>query len=91
MAYPHENCVARSRIENEIDRMRSLIDIVNSSTSRITRHASSFGYFAPPPAQSVNLGCAPQAPTAVAVTLTDVLDELARAIDSNSGALNLFD
>ena len=73
-----------SRIDQAIEVVGSITRTLENSTQRIVMHARSLGYYEPPKD-------AQAAPTAVVTTLSDALDELARAVTRNSDALNLFD
>jgi hypothetical protein len=74
-----------SRIESDIDQVKTMADHVDTITSRIVRHARSLGYFEPPSDAKTN------PPTPVVTTLADALQTLMRAIDHASGSLNVFD
>ena len=80
------SCQAASRIENDTETVRRMTDRIESTTRHIIRHARALGYYEPTP----EMGKA-QAPTAVVATLADALNALDRAIDCNSGSLNVFD
>jgi hypothetical protein len=88
MAYA-ESAVAKdrpvSRIENDTDQLKRMVDRVENITNRVVGHARALGYFQPtPPEKSV-------APTPVVTSLADALNALDRAIDTCSGSLNVFD
>lgn len=74
-----------TRIESDVESLKNLIVVVESTTERIIGHARVLGYFQPPSDAKVS------APTPVVTTLADAVQALARAIDHCSGALNVFD
>jgi hypothetical protein len=74
-----------SRIENDIEALKKITSIVESTTDRIMRHARSLGYFEPPKDSANAL------PSAVIMTLADAIHALDRAVDHCSGSLNVFD
>lgn len=74
-----------SRIENDTEVLKRMIDRIESTTGRIIRHARSLGYYEPTPDNKE------QAPQPVITTLADALGTLDRAIDNCSGSLNVFD
>lgn len=74
-----------SRIESDVEQVKSMTEHVELVTSRIMRHARSLGYFEPP--SDAKAG----APMPVVTTLADALQTLMRAIDRASGSLNVFD
>jgi len=74
-----------SRIDHDIERVKELTRRVNGTTERILMHARSIGYWSDPPSDKINQ------PAAVITTLFDALQELERAVDANSGSLNVFD
>lgn len=76
---------SNSRIENDVETLKTLTRHVEITTERIIRHARSLGYFEPPADPKT------QAPTPVVTTLADALQTLGRAIDHCSGSLNVFD
>jgi len=78
--------ISMSRIDNDIEMVKSMTVRVQTSTDRIVRHAHSLGYFEPSKGTA-----AIDTPRPVTTTLRDALSELERAIETNSGALNLFD
>ena len=75
-----------SRIENDTETVKRMTDRIERTTHRIIRHARALGYYEPTPEVGKE-----QAPTAVVATLADALNALDRAIDCNSGSLNVFD
>lgn len=76
---------SRSRIENDVELLKGMTTIVESTTERIMRHARSLGYFEPPNDPKV------ATPTPVVTSLADALQALDRAINHCAGALNVFD
>jgi hypothetical protein len=74
-----------SRIDNDVEMIKRLVERTESTTQRIIRHARSMGYFELPKDSGQT------APTPVVTTLADALQALDRAIDHCSGALNVFD
>lgn len=74
-----------SRIDNDVESVKSMAARVEITTERIIRNARSLGYFEPPTDAKVS------APTPVITTLADALQALDRAIDHCSGSLNVFD
>jgi hypothetical protein len=74
-----------SRIESDVEMLKSMTSHVESATARIVRHARSLGYFEPPSDAKI------EKPTPVITTLADALQSLSRAIDHCSGSLNVFD
>jgi|HubBroStandDraft_6_1064221.scaffolds.fasta_scaffold00050_92 hypothetical protein len=76
---------SNSRIENDVELVKTMTNQVESTTDRIIRHARSLGYFEPPSDTKAS------APTPVITTLADALLALSRAIDHCSGSLNVFD
>jgi hypothetical protein len=77
--------VDRSRIEADVDLVKSMVTHVEQTTSRIVRHARALGYFEPPSDAKV------ATPMPVITTLADALQALGRALDHCSGSLNVFD
>jgi len=73
-----------SRIDQTIEAVDSMTRTLERSTERIVMHARSLGYYEPPKDAQAT-------PTAVVTTLSDAMEELARAVTRNSDALNLFD
>lgn len=76
---------AMSRIDHDTERVKELTRRLNATTERILMHARSIGYWTDPPSDKVGQ------PAAVITTLFDALQELERAVDANSGSLNVFD
>jgi hypothetical protein len=74
-----------SRIEHDVELLKTLIGTVERTTERVVHHARALGYFEPSPEAKT------QAPTPVITTLADALQALTRAIDHCSGSLNVFD
>lgn len=74
-----------SRIEADVEQMKTMVLHVDSITDRIIRHARSLGYYQPTPQPETT------APTPVVTTLADALQALTRAIDHCSGSLNVFE
>ena len=79
-----ENRVA-SRIEQDVEQVKSMTERVHRTRERVVRHARALGYFEPPADAKVS------APTPVITTMADALRELDQAIEHCSGALNVFD
>ena len=75
-----------SRIESDVERVKTMTEHVSRTTERIVQHARALGYFEPTPDSKLNA-----APTAIVTTLADALQALDRAIDHCSGSLNVFD
>lgn len=76
---------AASRIENDVERVKTMTSRVDIIVAGIVRHARSLGYYEPTPSAGNT------APSAVITTLSDALRELDRALDNGSEALNLFE
>lgn len=74
-----------SRIESDVELVKSMTVRVESSTERVIKNARAMGYFEPPESAKV-LG-----PTPVVTTMAEALQALAHAIDHCSGSLNVFD
>lgn len=74
-----------SRIDNDVNTLKNVVERVETITHRIIRHARTLGYFEPPKDAAVS------APTPVVTTLADALTALDRAVDHCSGSLNVFD
>lgn len=74
-----------SRIEHDVELVKTMTENVERTTERVVRHARTLGYFEPPSGGKVD------APTPVVTTLSDALQALGRAIDHCSGSLNVFD
>lgn len=74
-----------SRIEQDVEEIKRMINSVERTTERIIRHARSLGYYEPTPQPSG------AAPTPIITSLADALKTLDRAIDHCSGSLNVFD
>lgn len=74
-----------TRIEQDVELVKTMTEHVNRTTERIVQHARALGYFEPP-SDKVNA-----APTPVITTMYDALQALSRAIDHCSGSLNVFD
>lgn len=74
-----------SRIDQDIERIKGFTSHIMNSTTRVTMHARSMGYFEP------SSDVKASAPQPVVTTLADALAELGRAIDHHSGSLNVFD
>ncbi|KRQ11901.1 hypothetical protein AOQ73_05700 [Bradyrhizobium pachyrhizi] len=88
-AAPSNKIRPSSRIENDIEKVKLLTDIINNTTDRLVQHANSLGYFEPPKAETA--ASAGFAPRPVSINLADALADLDRAVNRNSGVLNLFD
>lgn len=73
-----------SRIDNDVETVKCLVDRVESITQRIMRNARALGY-EPTPEVKVS------APAAVITTLADAIRALDSAVDHCSGSLNAFD
>jgi hypothetical protein len=76
---------ANSRIDADIESVRSMAARIERTTERIIRHARALGYYQPTPETKTD------APTPVITTLADALSAMDRAIDHCSGSLNVFD
>lgn len=74
-----------SRIESDVERVKTMTKVVEGTVARIIGHARMLGYYEPTPTPATS------APTSVVTTLADALNELSRAIDNCSGSLNVFD
>jgi hypothetical protein len=74
-----------SRIDNDVEVLKRMIDRVETVTHRIIRHARSLGYF------ESTADAKPSAPTPVITTLADAISALDRALDHCSGSLNVYD
>lgn len=74
-----------SRVEADIEQMKTLTLHVDNIADRIIRHARALGYYQPTPET------ASVAPTPVITTLADALQALSRAVDYCSGSLNVFE
>ena len=74
-----------SRIESDVECVKKMTAYVESTTSRIVRHARALGYYEAESDAKVS------APTPVVTSLADALQALDRAIEHCSGALNVFD
>lgn len=74
-----------SRIEADVERVKSMTAQVDRITDRIIRHARALGYYEPLPATGA------AAPTPVITSLADSLQALDRALDHCSGSLNVFE
>lgn len=74
-----------SRIENDVQSIKTMTNHVENITDRIIRHARSLGYYEPTPQPAT------AAPTPVVSTLSDALQALARAVDHCSDSLNVFE
>lgn len=74
-----------SRIEQDVNLVKSMAEQIDQTAGRIIRHARAMGYFEPP--ADVKAGM----PMPVITTMADALQALARAIDHCSGSLNVFD
>lgn len=74
-----------SRIEADIEQVKTLTLLVDNMIDRIIRHARALGYYQPTP------DAATQAPTPVVTTLADALQALTRSVDHCSGSLNVFE
>jgi hypothetical protein len=77
-----------SRIEHDVEVLKTLTGKVEHTTQRIIHHARALGYFEPPSDAKAQ---APTTPTPVITTLADAIQALDRAIDHCSGSLNVFD
>jgi len=75
-----------TRIESDIEQIKSETNRLESIADRIASHARALGYFHPP-----SEGAKSAAPTPVVTTMSDAIQALDRAVDNCSGALNLFD
>jgi hypothetical protein len=76
----------RSRIENDTKLILEAVERLQSIENRIFTHARSLGYFQDTPSSPVATK-----PTPVSLTLADAIADLDRAVNSCSGALNVFD
>lgn len=74
-----------SRIESDVESLKSMTNNIEIITERIMRHARSLGYFEPPNDPKVS------APTPVITTLADAMLALERAINHCACSLNVFD
>jgi hypothetical protein len=74
-----------SRIEQDINLVKSMAEQVDLTRERIIRHARAMGYFEPPPEAKAAM------PMPVITTMADALQALARSIDHCSGSLNVFE
>ena len=77
---------AMSRIESDVETIKSMVDRADSIRGRIVIHARALGYFEPPK----DVAATPT-PRPVITTMADALKALDRALDHASGALNVFD
>ena len=75
---------AMSRIESDVETIKSMVDRADSIRGRIVIHARALGYFEPPKDVAAT-------PMPVITTMADALKALDRALDHASGALNVFD
>lgn len=75
---------AASRIETDIETLKSLTNRVETCIERVIKHARSLGYYESTPTTGA-------APTPVVTTMADALRALDTAVDHCSGALNVFD
>lgn len=82
-----------NRIENDIETVKRMTDRLDSIRQRITRNSRALGYFEPPKDPSLLGGSLNGSPTPppVVTTLAEALQQLDRAIDGASSALNVFD
>jgi hypothetical protein len=74
-----------SRIESDVELVKSMTEQVEFMMDQIIRHARTLGYFEPTPTKEATV-----APIPVITTLADALQRLSRVIDSCSGSLNVF-
>jgi hypothetical protein len=86
MAYADAARPEGSRIHTDIQRLRDMVDRVQSSKNRVMIHARALGYFQDVPTKLENAQIAK-----ISTTLADVLTDLDRALDELSGSLNVFD
>jgi hypothetical protein len=74
-----------SRIEHDVELVKTMIEGIERTTDRIIRHARALGYYEPTPESKLS------APSPVITTLADALQALGLALDHCSGSLNVFD
>ena len=74
-----------SRLEHDIERIKELTRVINSTTERTLQIARTLGYFQDQPKDNA------PGPIPVVTTMQDAISELNRAVDHNSGCLNIFD
>lgn len=94
MAYAETNAikgcgstdVKRSRIEQDIERVKKLANDIEMIADRVGYHAHSLGYFAPP-APVASTGNIAQ----VGINMSDMLDSLDRSVVRCRENLSLFD
>lgn len=76
-----------SRIETDVELVKSMGRMVAQTTERIMRHARALGYYEPPaPEKTAPLSLSP-----AVISLADALMALDREINTCSGSLNVFD
>ncbi len=74
-----------SRINADIERLLHMVKRVHEARERVMRHASALGYHADTPPTDDTKVCP------IANTLAHSLEDMDRALDQLSGALNVFD
>jgi hypothetical protein len=84
--YGVAEATSRSRIQSDIDLIKSMTSQVEATSNRIVAHARALGYIEPP--SDAKTGANPQA---VITTMADALRALDAAINHCSGSLNVFD